>query len=97
MLSLYKFYHKFLPLKFSYEKVLEIEKIDSIYTPEEAYVKAFNLAREKMIKALAEDSKILDQKKLKFIINDSTIDMDVFFKVYENITSYQSIEEIMGE
>ena len=50
-----------------------------------------------MIKALAEDSKILDQKKLKFIINDSTIDMDVFFKVYENITSYQSIEEIMGE
>ena len=90
-------YHKFLPLKFSYEKVLEIEKIDSIYTPEEAYVKAFNLAREKMIKALAEDSKILDQKKLKFIINDSTIDMDVFFKVYENITSYQSIEEIMGE
>ena len=41
---------------------------------------------------LLEDSKILDQKKLKFVVKNSTIDLDVFFKVYENITSYQEIE-----
>ena len=32
------------------------------------------------------NDKILNQKKLKLIVNNSTIDIDIFFKVYENIT-----------
>ena len=90
------FYHKFLPIKLSIEYVFEIEKIDDVLTIEEAYSKAMNLAYLKMKENLLEDSKILDQKKLKFVVNNSTIDLDVFFKVYENITSYQTIE-LKGE
>lgn len=86
------FYHKFLPIKLSKEILYEIEKTDDVLTIEEAYSKAMNLAYLKMKENLLEDSKILDQKKLKFVVKNSTIDLDVFFKVYENITSYQEIE-----
>lgn len=86
-------YHKFLPFKLSYEDVKSMKKIDDVLTPYEAYLKAVEVAKSKIIKSLPEDSKILDQKKLKFAVNNSTIDVDIFFKVYENITSYQEILE----
>ena len=86
-------YHKFLPFKLSYENVKSMKKIDDVLTPYEAYLKAVEIAKSKIIKSLPEDSKILDQKKLKFALNNSTIDVDIFFKVYENITSYQEILE----
>ena len=87
------FSHHFLPIKFSYEKVLELYKEDSIYTVEEATSKAIKVAREKILKSLPSDSKILSQKKLKIIVNNSTIDVDVFFKVYENITDIVLIDK----
>ena len=92
-------YHKFLPFKLSLNTIIETDKKDDIYTPEEAIDKGIEVAKKKLLKMLPEDSKILEQKKLKFIINDSTIDMNIFFKVYENITSYQVIEEkeIVGD
>ena len=44
---------------------------------------------------LSDDEYIISQKKLKTVINNSTIVTEVFFKVYENISSsqYFSIEE----
>ncbi len=84
-------YHKFLPFKLSYIKAREIKLEDNILTNEEAIIKAMDVAKENILKTLPEDSKILDQKKLKIVLNNSTIDIDVFFKVYENITAYQDI------
>lgn len=84
-------YHKFLPIKFSLENVREVVLIDDLYTVEEATTKAIEVAREKILKTLPKDSKILSQKKLKIIVNDSTIDIDVFFKVYENITDTKEL------
>ena len=52
---------------------------------------AISEAKEKILSTLPEDSKILSQKKLKIIVNDSTIEVDVFFKVYENITDTKKI------
>ena len=89
-------YHKFLPYKLSLETVYEVLEIDDIYTVEEASNKALEVARKKILKALPADSRILSQKKLKIIVNDSTIDVDVFFKVYENITA-TSIIEVKGD
>ena len=94
------FAHKFLPFKLSYERVLEMEVQDNLYTTDEAITEALKVAREKILKTLPSDSRILQEKKLKIIVNDSTIDMDVFFKVYENITDTRKItlkKENLGE
>lgn len=84
-------YHKFLPFKISFETVKEVILIDDLYTTDEAVVKAMLVAREKLLKTLPSDSKILQEKKLKIVVNNSTIDLDVFFKVYENITDTKEI------
>ena len=91
------FYHPFLPIKFSKEEVKEVVLIDDVYTVEEATSLAISKAREKLLSTLAEDSKILSEKKLKIIVNNSTIDVDVFFKVYENITDFKEIIVEEGE
>lgn len=56
---------------------------------------AFKIAKNKIEENLKEDEYIISQKKLKTVINNSTIVTEIFFKVYENISSfsYYSIEE----
>ena len=60
---------------------------------DEAVDKAMALAREKLMLQLQDDEKILYEKKLKTTQNNSTIVVTVFFKVYENITAYEEIQE----
>jgi len=86
-------YNKYLPFGISLERAKEVILIDDIYTIEEAYEEGVKLAKSKLLSSLPKDSKILNQKKLKIIVNDSTIDIDIFFKVYENITDIRKIEE----
>lgn len=78
----------------NYNKEIEINIKDEVNNiiSEEFAVK---LAREKMEENLSKEEYIISQKKLKTIINNSTIITEVFFKVYENISSsqYFSIEE----
>ena len=50
------------------------------------------MAKEKLLNSLQGDSKILYQKKLKLYEENSTIIVEVFFKVYEDITDYKNIE-----
>ena len=85
--------NKIIPININYQIVKEIVITDDIYTIEEGYEQALNLAKEELLKHLNKDSHILDQKKLKIIVNNSTIDIDIFFKVYENITDIKKIEE----
>ena len=56
---------------------------------------AFKIAKNKIEENLKEDEYIISQKKLKTIINNSTIVTEIFFKVYENISSfsYYSVEK----
>lgn len=54
------------------------------------------LAREKIESKLKENEYIISQKKLKTILNNSTINIEVFFKVYENISEYQYYEVNKG-
>ena len=48
---------------------------------------AFKMARKKIEDQLGRGEYIISQKKLKTVINNSTIITEVFFKVYENISS----------
>lgn len=77
--------------KLSYKNLEELEVNDSInlITSENTAVK---YAREKIISQLSDEEYIISQKKLKTTLNDSTIKVEVFFKVYENITDYKYYE-----
>lgn len=77
--------------KISYKNLEELEVNDSInlITSENIAVK---YAREKIISQLSDEEYIISQKKLKTTLNDSTIKVEVFFKVYENITDYKYYE-----
>lgn len=88
------FKNNILPIKLSFNKEEELRVIDEVYTYDEAIDKALILAREKISAKFNDNEKILSEKKLKIKQNNSTILMTVFFKVYEDITSYAPIEEI---
>lgn len=75
---------------------VSINKESEVIVKDEIYDMAsmeFNIekARERLKENLKEDEYIISQKKLKTIINNSTMVTEVFFKVYENITAYQDI------
>ncbi len=53
---------------------------------------AISLAKEKIESRLKDGEYIISQKKLKTFLNDSTIKVEVFFKVYENISQYKKYE-----
>lgn len=89
--------HSFLPIELVYEEQRELEKIDKIYTIDEA----LEIARKKSIKAmeskLSDKEHIISSKDLKVNIKDSKIEVEMFFSVYEDITDYQIIEETILE
>ena len=84
---------KILPFSINYDTFYEIEENIDILTDEKVWDIAFNIAKEKILSTLKSDSEIISQKKLKLRIKNSTIEIDVFIKVYENITDYRNIEE----
>ncbi len=86
-------FHPFLPFSLVKQKQKEIETISLVLTSEEAKEKAIEEAISKMKKNLASDEKIIDYKILKSNIKEDKIILDIFFTVYENITSYNKIDE----
>ena len=79
------FYNMF---SINYSKDTEISIIDELNTISNENM-AIILARDKIINQLDINEYIISQKKLKTTINNSTINVEVFFKVYENISSYK--------
>lgn len=84
---------KILPFSLSYNTIKEINLVDDINTLEKAIEEGMNIGRKRLLDTLANDSKILSQKKLKLYTKDSKIIIEIFFKVYENITDYIEIKE----
>lgn len=64
----------------------EVEEEELTYTMETGLEKAIFLADEKMNMKLSFPEKILTRKVLKKSINNSTIDVELFYAVMENIT-----------
>ncbi len=80
-----------LPISLNITKINELKKDNYFYTYQDALEKGLRLAKEKLIDNLKGDSQILFQKKLKLYEENSTIIIEVFFKVYEDITTYEDI------
>ena len=80
-----------IPFSLNYTKIMETKSDTYFYTYQDAQDLALSLAKDKLMDNLKSDSKILYQKKLKLYEENSTIIIEVFFKVYEDITDYKTI------
>lgn len=89
--------NRLLPFSINKTKILEKKEDIYFYTYQDAWEKGLSLAYEKLLNDLKGDSKILLQKKLKLYEENSTIVIEVFFKVYEDITDYKNITIKDGE
>ena len=81
-----------LPIYLVKQKQQELETISLLLTSEEAKEKATLEAIKKMNEKLDGEEKIIDYKVLNFDIEDDKVILDIFFTVYEDITSYSKIE-----
>ena len=83
---------KVFPFEISVEKQCKTEVIKQTLSKEEAIKKAEEVALKKVSSTLDKDEYVISKKTLNFNAGDSKIEVDVFFKVYENITYYQTTD-----
>lgn len=84
-----------LPISISIKEEEEVEITDKIYTKDNAITEASNIAKNRLKSKLGENIEILYEKNLKITEEDSKIIVVMFYKVYEDITDYQEISEII--
>ncbi|MBR4619130.1 MAG: sporulation protein YqfD [Bacilli bacterium] len=87
----------FLPFKLVVEENYELKIIDKKFTTSNAEKEALKLAIKSLKTKLKDEDVILNKKVLKKTINNSTIIVDVFFKVQEDITDYVKISGELQE
>lgn len=87
--TLYK--NNYVPFKISIEKQNEIIVIDEKLNSEEAFEKAILAVKGKINSNLKDNEKILNIKCLKKEIKDSTIILELFISVLEDITDSKDI------
>ncbi len=73
------------------ETEMETKKITKIYTEEEALEVGINKAIENVKIKLGEKDEIIDKKVLKKVVNNSTMDIEVFVIVKELISTQEEI------
>ncbi len=73
------------------ETEMETEKITKTYTEEEALEVGINKAIENVKIKLGEKDEIIDKKVLKKVVNNSTMDIEVFVIVKELISTQEEI------
>lgn len=83
---------KIFPFNLSVVKQRKTKTIKQKLSYDKAVELASKLAYNKLKKKLNDDEKIISKKTLNFSSNNSKIEVDVFFKVYENITDYSKID-----
>lgn len=64
---------------------------------DEAINKAMSLAEKKLSSKLNADEYIIGKKTLNFHVKDSKIEIDIFFKVCEDITGFKEVDNIIPE
>lgn len=89
--SIYTLHSNIIPISINFTKYLETKIIRKIYTVNNIDEIAIKLSEKEMNKRLRKDEEILSKKVLKKSINNSKIEIEVFLKVKEDITSYQKI------
>ena len=94
--EIFKLKNSILPLSISLIENEEVNVIDKIYTKDNAVTEASSIAKKRLKDNLGENIEILYEKNLKITEEDSKIIVVMFYKVYEDITAYQEISEIIN-
>lgn len=81
---------KIFPFNIRVEKQRKTKVLIQELTKAEAIKKAEEIAENKINVKLAKDEYVISKKTLNYNINNSKIVVDIFFKVYENITDYEN-------
>ena len=89
--NIFKLKNALLPISISLSKEKETKVIDKIYTKDNAINEASLIAQTKLKSSLGENINIIYEKNLKISEEDSKIIVVMFYKIYEDITSYQEI------
>lgn len=84
--------NKLLPISLSYSKEKETNIYERLYSYEEAINVAKELTYNKIKSNLKENERILKQKILETNENENYVNVVIFYKVYEDITSYSKID-----
>ena len=92
--NIYTLYSNIIPININLTKYLETKIIKKIYTINNVDEIALKLGEKEINKKLRKDEEVLSKKVLKKSINNSKIEIEVFLKVKEDITSYQDISNI---
>lgn len=84
---------------FTFYKEIEYETIETKenYDLENGTKKAMELADEKIKMKFSEFEKINTRKVLKNIVNDSTIDVEIFYSIIENISKREEYEKLVED
>ncbi len=82
-----------LPISLVYQTQKELNVKEFKLDFETSLEYALEYARNKINTNLAEDEFIILEKRLKSEMKDSTIVLDIFYTIYEDITKYVEIEE----
>lgn len=103
LFSHYKTYHKesipilqsrILPIQFLFSTYLETKVIDKTYTLDNIDSSAYRLAEDKLLHKLSEEDEIISKKILKKYEKNSRIEVEVFFRVREDITDTVDIRNL---
>lgn len=83
--------HNLLPISLSFTKKSEVELININF--EDDLDSVYSLALDKLKKRLGSDIKVIEQKVLKKEKNTDKMDIDIFYKIEEDITIYSSLKD----
>ena len=86
--------NRILPISINYSTIKETKETVKRYTGKVGEEAAINLAEEKLKKKLSVNDTIISKKILKKKEKDSKIIIDIFFKVKEDITDTENIDDI---
>ena len=82
-----------LPISISIDKIYEEKVINGIYIEGEALLNAKRYSKEKVIEMLKNDEYIISDKVLNYRVDSNIIYLDMFYKVYSNITGTKRLFE----
>lgn len=86
-----------LPISISKDTIYELDDSSGIYVEGEALINAKDYAKRKIEETLKFDEHIISEKVLKYSANSNTIYIDIFYKIYKNITGTKEIIIEEGE
>lgn len=80
-----------LPISISKDTLYELTDLSGIYVEGEALINAKDYGRNKIKESLRKDEYIISEKVLNYSRNSNTIYVDIFYKIYKNITGTKEI------